>query len=380
MSKLFLLPLVLLSWNCAEKPWDSGKAEELVMLPAVNPISGGHCESSAMLNALNYQGYSFTEAQIVGGGGALGFMYQRGDFPFLGTRSFDMQEEFLRNADLRGQEKAGESAIDSWLGVIKLLKRGIPVVLRVDMRYLPYLYGGKYGPDYMSFGWHMITIFGIDFKKEIAYVTDTANAGLQSIKLADLENARASRTKVFPPNREYFWFDNKPEGYAPDWKKMTVASLKKIVENADWKPGSEAEAALGLGGLEGLKSFSGELTEMDSWIKSPFMLPAVFDFLYGCIETNGTGGAGFRIFYRDFLLDMSNRTGDISLTQASELLNVSIRSWHDLAVEFKKISKTVGRMKSKEERRVAYSIAADKAQKLYEAEKAFIEFLKKRKS
>jgi len=34
------------------------------------------------------------------------------------------------------------------------------------MRYLPYLYNGHYGPPYMSFGWHMITLFGIDLQKK----------------------------------------------------------------------------------------------------------------------------------------------------------------------------------------------------------------------
>lgn len=44
-----------------------------VMLKNVKVIKGGHCESSAIVNALNDQGYPVTEPMVAGGGGAPGF-------------------------------------------------------------------------------------------------------------------------------------------------------------------------------------------------------------------------------------------------------------------------------------------------------------------
>ena len=376
VRNIFLFSVILSLSGCAGKPWQSVDNPQKIILPDVQVLAGGHCESSAITNALHYLGYTYNEACIVGGGGAIGFMYQRGEFPFLGGRNFDLREIFFKNADLVWQKKVDQSAEESWQGVIEVLKRGIPVVLRVDMRYLPYLYGGKYGSSYMSFGWHMVTLFGIDFENETALVSDTAHKGLQLIKLKDLEKARSSDTKVFPPFREYYWVEQKPTAYEPDWNKILKESIREVISNYEWKPANQEEAALGLGGLEGLKQFEQELKDFESTVSKTYLLSPIFDYLYGCIETNGTGGAAFRIFYRDFLLQMANRLNNPKLKEAAALLDTSIAFWHDLSSEFKKISQTIKKAKSKDERNNLYSGAAEIAAALYNAEKAFYLYIK----
>jgi hypothetical protein len=376
VKNIFLFSVILSLSGCAGKPWQSVDNPLKIMLPDVQVLAGGHCESSAIANALHYLGYSFNEASIVGGGGAIGFMYQRGEFPFLGGRNFGLREIFFKNADLVWQKKVDQSASESWQGVTEVLKKGIPVVLRVDMRYLPYLYGGKYGSSYMSFGWHMVTLFGIDFENGTALVSDTALESLQSIRLKDLEKARSSDTKVFPPFREYYWIEPKPAAYEPDWDKILKESIREVINNYEWKPANQKEAALGLGGLEGLKQFEQELKDFESTVSKTYLLSPIFDFLYGCIETNGTGGAAFRIFYRDFLLQMANRLNNSKLKEAAALLDTSIVAWHDLSREFKKISQTIKKVKSKDERNNLYAMAAELSAALYNAEKAFYLYIK----
>ncbi|MBI9097980.1 MAG: BtrH N-terminal domain-containing protein [Spirochaetaceae bacterium] len=135
-------------------------------------IAGKHCESSAILNALHYQGYEITEEQIIGAGAAPGFVYEKTAFPFLGGRSKNMRESFSKNTGIPFTVRQ-DSDDPRWNEIEGLLEQGIPVILRVDMRYLPYLYGGKYGPKYMSFGWHLVTLFAMDRQKGTALVTDT---------------------------------------------------------------------------------------------------------------------------------------------------------------------------------------------------------------
>lgn len=376
VRNIILYSVVLSVLGCAGKPWQNVDNPPNIMLPEVQVITGGHCESSAITNALHYLGYPFNEACIVGGGGAIAFMYQRGEFPFLGGRNFGLREIFFENADLIWQKRIDQSTEESWQGVIEVLKREIPVVLRVDMRYLPYLYGGKYGPSYMSFGWHMVTLFGIDFENETALVSDTAHEDLQSIKLKDLEKARSSDTKVFPPFREYYWVEQKPVAYKPDWNKILKESIREVINNYEWKPANQEEAALGLGGLEGLKQFEQELRDFESTVTKTYLLSPIFDYLYGCIETNGTGGAAFRIFYRNFLLQMADRLNNPKLKEAAALLDTSITVWHDLSGEFKKISQTIKKVKSKDDRNILYAGAAEIAAVLYNAEKAFYLYIK----
>ncbi|MBN2061742.1 MAG: DUF4872 domain-containing protein [Deltaproteobacteria bacterium] len=364
-KKIMMIPFVLTLFNCSGIPvWNPGNQKGNLLLDGVDPKTGGHCESSALYNALHYLGYPFEEQHIVGGGAAIGFMYQRGDFPFLGARNDRMREIFFESAGIDYQVHSDETPEQSWVGVYKALERGLPVVLRVDMRYLPYLYGGKYGPSYMHFGWHMITLFGVDFSKELAYVTDTAQKGLQTIRIQDLDRARSSTTKIFPPRREYCVIEKMPTDYKPDWGLITKNSLTNIILNYEWKPAEGVEYA-GLGGLEGLKDFEGEIRDMDRSIKNSYMLPVIFDYLHGCIETNGTGGAAFRIFIRDFIRDMAKKTEYAVLNEVLPSLENSIDAWKVLAQAFRQAGIEIKKVKDSTSHQDVYDSLAEKAKQLY---------------
>jgi hypothetical protein len=355
--------------------WAS-EGKKVIILKDVKVISGGHCESSAINNALNYLGYDLNEALVVGGGGALGFTFQKGDFPFLGGRSLNMREVFFSGADIKWHLEKPEQSDPLWNTIITVLEKGIPVVLRVDMRFLPYLYGGQYGPPYASFGWHMITLFGLDFKTGMAWVSDTALPGLQKVKISDLEKARCSETKIFPPKREYFWVEKKPLNYKTDWNELTINGLKWVITNMEMEK-SPAESGMEANlGLEGIKKLGSELVNIEQIIKNKYMLPMVFHFLYGCIETNGTGGAAFRILFRDFLKQAAEKLNNSKIKQVIPHLEASIEAWHELASGFKEISQKIAHIQKKEERLNLYHDLAKRADNLYKKEKTFYQLLK----
>ena len=197
----------LLALASCSAPWKTGNASASRLLGNVMVIPGRHCESSAIMNALKYEGYDVSECMITGGGGALSFVFMKGTFPFLGARNDDMKERFFEAAGIAFHDVTPKSKDRGWAEIDSLLARGIPVVLRNDMRYLRYRYNGKYGSAYTSFGGHLIALFGIDREKNVAYVSDTEFPGLQTVSLADLHKARTSSTKNFPPHAEYYWAD-----------------------------------------------------------------------------------------------------------------------------------------------------------------------------
>ncbi len=194
------------------------------------PIPGKHCESSAILNALTFLQYNITEEQIIGAGAAPSFEYEKSDFPFLGGRSHIMRECFSKNCKI--PYKIQEKAIPSdWEEIENCIKNNVPLILRVDMRYLPYLYNGKYGPSYMSFGWHYITLFELDKKNKIARVSDTSFSELQQIKFSAIKRARFSETEMYPPNGEYYFFQEADKTFTVDWSKVSTLSLKQYFHN-----------------------------------------------------------------------------------------------------------------------------------------------------
>lgn len=207
MRSIFIILTLLTLFGCGE-PWlkiENGKiiAENYLLkntaiIPCINS------ESSALLNTLDYLGYSFNETNIMGGGG-IGYSLQHGEFPILDCSSPLMKETFCNGAQIQLNKVSPKDAETSWSEVKKLLGQGIPVILRVDVRYLTYRYGGNLGPLFTSDGRHYITLFGIDTEKQTAWVSDASYRSLQTINLIDLNSARGSALKAYAPNREYFW-------------------------------------------------------------------------------------------------------------------------------------------------------------------------------
>jgi len=373
--KHLLSTLAILSAFSCQTAWKGADLQGSVKLTPNTLATGLHCESSALRNALLYQGYAFTEAHIAGGGGAMGFLYQRGKFPFLGGRSLTMAPQFLNSAEIPWKAVETPEPSQSWRDIASLLEQDTPVVLRVDMRYLPYLYGGKYGSRYMSFGWHIITLFGIDWDSGTAWVSDTAQQGLQQIALKDLHKARYSDCDFLPPRGNYYWVEKAPSDYRTDWSVLLNQAIAEWISNYEAVIDSPSET----GGLQGQKELPGIIRTMDEEVPS-YMLPVVLSSLYSWIEENGTGGASFRQFTLDYLKDMQQRLPEHQLEQAIDLLSLSVDQWHRLADTFRQAGLDKKGLKNTATRRQWLEQIAEEAEVLYKREEAFYLYLKQRES
>ncbi len=365
MKQFVLLSCAAFLLGGCENAYNIGETEA-VLLPGARAVAGRHCESSAIMNTLNYLGYDVDECLITGAGGALGFGFDRATFPFIYARNGDMREQFFSAAGIPWQKSADDiqaRADYGWKQIHTLLSQGLPVILRVDMRYLPYLYGGKYGPAYSSFGWHMICLFGIDWSTEEALVSDTALPGLQTISLKDLHRARSSKLKVMPPEGEFFWVTQRAEGYTSSWERLLRHSLDLVT-------GYYEDSS-----LSGLQRYGQDLVELESYSKQSFLLPAVLEFMAGNIEDFGTGGAAFRMLYRDFLHLMKEEQETLRLETAIAALDGSIEAWHGLATAFRSLA---GRIKgmSADQRALEYQKLKTTADAIYKHEKLFYAELK----
>lgn len=286
MKKIGIFILLGISFGC--KTYISNDKGNIT-LQAFKPLRGIHCDSSALLNALNHQGYNLTEQEILGAGAVLGFVYQKGQFPFLGGRTLKLKENLFNALNINWHIGYSDDKSLGWNKIYTLLMNDTPIVLRVDMRYLPYLHGGKYGSKYTSFGWHVITLVSIDVENQIAFVTDTSQKGLQQIKIKDIHKARFSKLKVMPPQGEFYWIDKAPKDFSINWDEVTYKSLKTIKSETLIIYTSKNE----LIGLNGMKELSFNMQNLEDTTPQ-YLIDPVLGFLYDSIETNGTGGAAFR--------------------------------------------------------------------------------------
>ncbi|MBI9097979.1 MAG: DUF4872 domain-containing protein [Spirochaetaceae bacterium] len=123
-----------------------------------------------------------------------------------------------------------------------------------------------------------------------------------------------------------------------------------------------------LAGLEGLKNLSAEIRSF-SHTQPSYMIQPLLEFHYGCIETNGTGGAAFRTLYGRFLkinLENDNNQHIIRAAEDSE------KSWNALADSYKNAAEDF-KKSSKEKKIALLENIAKRAEDLYLAEKNFVD-------
>lgn len=161
----------------------------------------------------------------------------------------------------------------------------------------------------------------------------------------------------------FFYYFEDPSGTVIDYKKGLKLSLKTVIDEYKAKGGV----------LESMKSFPDKLERIEDSIQSRYMLKPLFFTFYGYIEKFGTGGSGFRNFYRDYLKETGKILNNQELTDAADYVNEACVKWSELAAEFNDISNNIGSKKDKSSRAEMYRKAASKAREMYGAEKKMLE-------
>jgi len=362
MLRASALPALLFS--CASPAWKAGSSAVPLEANPAGIERGQHCESSAMRNALAACGYEFSEEHIIGYGAAPGFMYQKGSFPFIGGRNTGMREAFFSVTGVPWGVRVPATGEDVWGGVHELLGRGVPVMLRVDMRYLPYRYGGRTGPAHMSFGWHWITLFRIEGDR--AWVSDTEYEGLQELAIRDLDRARRSTTKAWPPKAEYAWVEPRRADWGLDRRAATITALAAFADAATAPDGW----------LKPLDAFPRDVAKLGEYVPTYLLKPAL-SYMAASIERNGTGGAAFRRLYLGWLEAERSVASDPELVAALDELIPAVRAaaeaWSALATAFDEASAAAKAARGDEGRRALAQRCADKAEAVVAAERAWAE-------
>ncbi|MFX0025728.1 MAG: DUF4872 domain-containing protein, partial [Candidatus Hermodarchaeota archaeon] len=192
----------------------------------------------------------------------------------------------------------------------------------VDFAYLPFFFAeGTPIPNEQSghFGAHTFVIYGIDEEKNEAYISDRyANPHIMSYE--QLKEARGSKYAPFPAKN-----------------KLVELSLPKKVKNLKEIIPTAIKANVNYMYNPPIHNMG--LTGFEKWRK---MLPTwATDFkddnlLFGLIsvfiymETGGTGGAMFRILYRDFLKEAGNLLNNNGLLKASDLFDEIVKKIREL--------------------------------------------------
>ena len=280
---------------------------------------GYHCESSSMRDMFEFHGFPMSEPMAFGLDATMGFGFfdttnsvsfiPESDIPFfLGGKQGTIEPNSLacRLLGITLRKQSFTSANKAWEESKKMLNQNIPLILKVDLGYLPYFEG----EGEIHFGGHAITLAGYDEEKGIAFVGDSEFEGFQEVPIEKLKDARSSEygPKFMHPSNDQFSMVRRPDGKHPPLAAGVKVAIQKVVNNM-------LRPSMNNNGIQGLKLFASSIPQwnkkLDGMAKDPQGKPIsrarlMFELLHGYIETWGTGGSSFRNLYKQFLEELLN--------------------------------------------------------------------------
>jgi hypothetical protein len=320
---------------------------------------GAHCESSAMRDLFEFYGFNMSEAMAFGLDATLGFGFfdttesvsfiPESKIPFfLGGKqgTIDPNSLACRLLGISLKKQSFTSANKAWEESKKLIDQDIPLILKVDLGYLPYF---EEEGD-IHFGGHAITLCGYDEERGIAFVGDTDLIGFQEVNIEKLKEARSSEygPSFMRPNNAQYSMSRRADGKRPPLAAGVKVAIQKVANNM-------LRPSMNSNGIQGLKLFANSIPHwkeklageaQDAFGKSVSRSKLMFELLYGYIETWGTGGGSFRNLYGQFLEELCNhkeiREGPKAWKEEDfKILEESIPLIRDSAQNWTKIAETL---------------------------------------
>jgi len=278
---------------------------------------GHHCESSSMRDLFEFYGFPMSEPMAFGLDATMGFGFfdtsgqtsfmPESDIPFfLGGKQGTIEPNSLacRLLGIKLRKQSFASADKAWEESKSMLDQDIPLLLRVDIAYMPYE-GFDEEIDEAHFGGHAVVLGGYDEEKEVAYIGDTEFEGFQEVPIDVLKTARSSTygPKFMHPGNTQFSMTRKADGKHPPLAAGVKLAIQKVANNM-------LRPSMNNNGIQGLRLFANSLLKWEEKLnktitnskgKEISLARLMFELTNGYIETWGTGGGSFRKLYKEFL-------------------------------------------------------------------------------
>jgi hypothetical protein len=304
---------------------------------ALQPLKGWgsftthHCVTGSMRRIYEFHGYPISEDLLLGLGAGVGFVYwhMKGTQPFYGGRANvarpgeeGLEKTIGKRTGVTVQSIQTGSASKAEQALLDLLTAGEPVMLQVDMGFLPYFHF----PEEYHFGGHVIVAAGYDPKVRQALVADR-DRKLHRVSLQDLARARGSQFKPFPPRHTWYTYDfsgKRPPESDEVWQAIREATLGML------------EPPITNLGVKGIRTAVARTRKWPEMMDEEELRRTCFNIFIFIDAIGGTGGGIFRYMYGRFLKEAANITGDMRLVQVGQDMQGIGDQWQAVARIFKR--------------------------------------------
>jgi len=175
-------------------------------------------------------------------------------------------------------------------------------MVQVDMGFLPYFDL----PEGYHFGGHVVVVCGYDPETRQVLIADR-DEELYPVSMEDLEKARGSTHKPFPPKHKWWTFDFADKRWpTPEEVRLAIYEAARGM----------LEPPFGNLGVKGIRKAAKMLLKWPEKLGEEGLRRALFE-AYVFIEVAGTGGGIFRYMYSRFLREAAEITGDTQLNESA---------------------------------------------------------------
>ena len=263
---------------------------------------GNHCGSTALRNLLGHGGAEVSEEMALGLGAGVCFYYValdgRSPSRFLNGRVNRLEEQFVELTETPIALETFDDPGESWRAARDAVDAGRPPLLLTDLYYLDH-YGSS-----AHFPGHAVVLAGYD--DELAYLSDTGFAELQTTRLENLARARHGQHPLLPLRGQMFTLTGRVD--AAELRGAAPAAIARDARQM-LKPS--------LGEYEGLPALRRFAAEVGRWPEQIDDWQWCARFGYQVIERRGTGGGNFRLMYSRFLAECGRPEAELTADAAA---------------------------------------------------------------
>ncbi len=300
-------------------------------LAGFKSLTTHHCVTGSMRHVYVYNDHDVSEEMLLGIGSGVGMIYwhMKGAPPLLGGRAnFERPgEEGLekttgRRTGVMVESYTTSSARKAERTLLEMLDAGQPVMIQCDMGFLPYF---DFGDSEYHFGGHVVVVCGYDAETHQVLIAD--RDGVYPVSMEDLDKARGSTYKPFPPKHKWYTFDfsNKRQPTADQVRQAIAEQTKGMLE----PPISNI-------GVKGIRKAAERALKWPSQMDEDELRFTLFNMFIFIDASGGSGGGIFRYMFSRFLREAAEIMGDVRLNEsADEFQHIGDR-WQEVAVIFKR--------------------------------------------
>ncbi|HEY45562.1 MAG: hypothetical protein AMJ88_12310 [Anaerolineae bacterium SM23_ 63] len=291
-----------------------------------------HCVTGSMLHIYDFYNHPISEEMLLGIGSGVGFIYWhiKGMEPIFGGRGNVGRpgEEGLevtagRRTGVRVEKHHTGSIKKAEKTMLELLEAGRPVMINVDMGFLPYF---EHLPEDFHFGGHAIVVGGYDPETKEVLVADR-DRPLHPVLWEDLVKARGSKYKPFPPMNMWFTFDFNEK------RQPTTDEISEAIGDVCT---AMLEGPISNIGVRGIRKAAKKVLEWPKIMNDEELRWSCFNTYIFIDAEGGTGGGIFRYMYGRFLEEVAGILDVKELAQIGEGMRVIGDKWQDVAGIFKR--------------------------------------------